>query len=51
MTFILSFVVLLAVLTVIVIVRNGPDPLTILSLVFVGFLTVGLVGAVRSSNR
>jgi hypothetical protein len=50
-TLLLSFVVFLGVLTIIVIVRNGPDFLTILSLLFVGFLTVGLVGAMRSYDR
>lgn len=51
MAFIFGFVVLLGVLTVIVIVRNGLDALTVLSLLFVAFLTIGLVGALRSYDR
>jgi hypothetical protein len=51
MSFIFGFLILLGAMTIIVIVRNGFDPLTIVSLLFVAFLLIGLIGAMRSYNR
>jgi hypothetical protein len=44
---VLAFVVLFAGLTITVIVRSGLDILTVTSLVILGMLGFGLVGALR----
>lgn len=43
----LVLIALLAVLTVVVAVRNGPDPLTVLSLLVLAMLGFGILGALR----
>jgi hypothetical protein len=43
----LLLVVILAVLTVSVAVRNGPDVLTVVSLLILAMLGFGVVGALR----
>lgn len=37
-------------LTIAVVVRNGPDPLTILSLLVLGLFGFGIVGALREPH-
>jgi hypothetical protein len=43
----LFFIVLLGVLTVVVTVRNGPDILTVASLLVLAMFAFGIVGALR----
>ncbi len=46
----LVLVVALGVLTVVVIVKNGLDPLTVISLGIIGLLGTGLFGALREGE-
>jgi len=41
----LAMIALLGLLTVLVVVRNGPDPLTIFSLLVLALFAFGIVGA------
>ena len=43
----LGLIALLGGLTIVVAVRNGPDPLTLLSLLVLAMLGVGILGALR----
>ena len=43
----LVFIVLLAVLTLAVAIRNGPDILTLVSLLVLAMFAFGIVGALR----
>jgi hypothetical protein len=43
----LALIALLGGLTVVVVVRNGPDPLTLLSLLVLAMLGFGILGALR----
>lgn len=43
----LFFIVLLAVLTLAVAIRNGPDILTLVSLLVLAMFAFGIVGALR----
>jgi hypothetical protein len=47
----LVLVTLLAFLTAYVLVRSGPDPLTVLSLIVLVVLAVGISGALRPPDR
>jgi hypothetical protein len=42
-----AMISLLGGLTLVVLVRNGPDPLTVLSLLVLALLGFGIVGALR----
>jgi hypothetical protein len=44
---VLAFIAVLGVLTVLVAVRNGPDVLTVASLLVLGMFGFGIVGALR----
>ncbi len=44
---VLAFIVLFAGLTISVIVRNGLDPLTVISVVILAMFGFGVVGALR----
>jgi hypothetical protein len=44
---VVAMIALLGALTVIVLVRHGPDPLTILSLLVLALFGFGIVGALR----
>ncbi len=44
---VLAFIVLFAALTISVIVRNGLDPLTVISIVILAMFGFGVVGALR----
>jgi hypothetical protein len=44
---VLAFIVIFAGLTISVIVRNGLDPLTLISIVILGMFGFGVVGALR----
>lgn len=44
---VLAFIVVFAGLTISVIVRNGLDPLTVISIVILGMFGFGVVGALR----
>jgi hypothetical protein len=44
---VLAFIAALSALTVYVLVRNGPDVLTALSLLVLAMFTFGVVGALR----
>ena len=41
----LAMIALLGLLTILVVVRNGPDPLTIFSLLVLALFAFGIVGA------
>jgi hypothetical protein len=43
----LAFIAILAALTVVVAVRNGPDLLTVVSLLVLAMFAFGVVGALR----
>ncbi|HEU4656279.1 MAG TPA: hypothetical protein VFR97_02085 [Capillimicrobium sp.] len=43
----LALIALLGGLTVVVVVRNGPDPLTLVSLLVLAMLGFGILGALR----
>jgi hypothetical protein len=47
----LLFIVLLGVLTIVVTVRNGPDVLTLASLLVLAMFGFGIVGALRHPPR
>lgn len=47
----LALIVLLAALTLVVTIRNGPDPLTLLSLLVLAMLGFGILGALREPPR
>jgi hypothetical protein len=47
----LTFVAVLAVLTLYVLVSRGPDPLVLVSVVVVGILGYGLLGAMGAPRR
>jgi hypothetical protein len=47
----LAFILAMAVLTVTVIVRTGPDILSVVSLVVLGLFTLGIVSAIRGAGR
>ena len=44
---VLGLIALLGGLTIVVAVRNGPDPLTVLSLLVLAMLGFGILGALR----
>lgn len=44
---VLAMIVVLGGLTVVVVVRNGPDPLTVVSLLVLALLWFGILGALR----
>jgi hypothetical protein len=44
---VLAMIVLLGGLTIAVLVRNGPDPLTLLSLLVLALFGFGILGALR----
>jgi len=44
----LAMIAALGGLTIVVAVRNGPDPLTVLSLLVVALLGFGILGALRN---
>jgi sugar phosphate permease len=46
-----ALVLVLAVLTIYVAVRNGPDVLTVLSIVILAMLGFGIFGALREPPR
>jgi hypothetical protein len=44
---VLAMILVLGGLTVVVVVRNGPDPLTVVSLLVLALLGFGILGALR----
>lgn len=44
---VLAMIVVLGGLTVVVVVRNGPDPLTVVSLLVLALFGFGILGALR----
>lgn len=44
----LAFIALLGLLTIVVLVRTGPDILTVASLLVLGMFGFGIVGALRN---
>lgn len=47
LTAVLAFMLLFAALTIAVIAKHGPDPLTVLSLGIIAMVVFGVVGAMR----
>jgi hypothetical protein len=47
----LGFIVLLGVLTVVVTVREGPDVLTVASLIILAMFGFGILGALRDQDE
>jgi hypothetical protein len=44
---VLAMILILGGLTVVVVIRNGPDPLTIVSLLVLALFGFGILGALR----
>ena len=44
---VLTMIVVLGGLTVVVVIRNGPDPLTVVSLLVLALFGFGILGALR----
>jgi hypothetical protein len=44
----LAMIALLGTLTILVVARHGPDPLTVVSLLVLAILGFGIVGALRN---
>jgi hypothetical protein len=44
---VLAMILVLGGLTVVVVIRNGPDPLTVVSLLVLALFVFGILGALR----
>jgi hypothetical protein len=48
---VLAMILVLGGLTVVVVIRNGPDPLTVVSLLVLALFGFGILGALREPPR